>query len=169
MTSTKGIVRASLVAALASMLMGGGTASAQQSHSPFNSPASIRLQFDSPATATTTRTGTIQVTINITVKSAISTPILCQASVVASDATLATQYIETATATASRGTTTATCTVNVPYQWVLGTGGGYAVWYDVYTTSSNGTSLRSTSRLTVTAGSFPANGQTAPHTFNVTL
>ena len=113
MTGIKSIVRASLVAALA-MLIGGGIASAQQSHSPFNSPASIRLQFDSPATATTTRTGTIQVTINITVKSAISTPILCEAQVAASDADYANSYLETTTATASRGTTTATCTVNVP-------------------------------------------------------
>ena len=78
--------------------------------------------------ATTTHSGTVQVTFKIQVKSAAisaSTPIYCEVDVSASDANYANSFYETAVATASRTGSTATCTVNVPYQWLMGTGGGY--------------------------------------------
>ncbi len=179
MTDLRYIAKASLVAAFAGVFVGCGAASAQQmSRSPFN-PAGVKLQFNNSAAAaaSTTHTGTIQVTFNISIKSAIptSTPIYCEADVSASDSGYLDSYYETATATASRNGSTATCTVKIPFGWVMtGTGGGYSVSYGVYSIPANGAvsgmygfGLRSTSRSVVSAAPFPTNGQTVPYSYNI--
>jgi hypothetical protein len=181
MIGSRHIVKTSLVAALASAFVGCGTASAQQSHSPFNA-AGVKLQFNSTAAAaaSTTHTGTIQVTFNITIKSAIptSTPIYCEADLSASDSGYLDFYSEGATATAVRNGNTATCKASIPYQWVMaGSGGGYAVWYYIYAQPTNGNAgnilypsgLRSTSHQIISAAPFPTNGQTVTYSYNVVL
>ncbi len=179
MIGSKRIVKASLLAALASTLAG-GAAFAQQSHPPFN-PAGVKLKFDNsvaPAAAVT-HTGTVQVTFTITIKSTIptSTPIYCTTNVVASDTGGLDNYFEFATATALRTGNTATCKASIPFQWVMSAaGGGYSVQYDIYaqsTTSLSGmlstSALRETSRLAILAAPFPANGQTASYSYNIVL
>ena len=174
-------VKALLVAALASAFVGCGTASAQQSRMPFNA-AGVKLQFNNSAAAaaSTTRTGTIQVTFNITIKSTIptATPIYCSAGVSASDSSYLDSYYESATATAVRNGNTATCKVSIPFQWVMtGTGGGYAVSYDIYAQPTNSnvgyilylSGLRTSSHQPVSAAPFPTNGQTVTYSYNVVL
>lgn len=176
MFGSRHIVKTSLVAALASAFVGCGIASAQQSHSPFANLHGSRLQLANPAaTPPTTRTGTFQVTLNITVKSKITTPILCQIEVYESswngDTTnpAYSYYSEQATATATGSGSAATCTVTIPYQWATYSNGAYSVGYNVYTASANGTILRSTQSGATTGIQIPPDGKVTATSLKVTL
>ena len=175
MIGSRHIVIALLVASVC--VGSAGIAFAQQSRSPFN-PNGVKLQFNNTAATatTTTHSGTIKVTFNIQIKSAAiptTVPIYCEADVSASDANYVSSYSETAVATASRNGSTATCTVNIPYQWLMETGGGYSVGYYVSALPKDVTSyllgLRSTSHQAMSGVPFPANGQVTPYTFNIVL
>jgi hypothetical protein len=80
---------------------------------------------ESPA-ATTTYTGTIEVTVTITLKTALPSgdKVACNVGAVASSESEASPfttiaYDESAISTASVSGSTATCKVNIPYSWVL--------------------------------------------------
>ena len=145
---------------------------------PFNA-AGVKLQFNNSAAAavSTTHTGTVQVTFNITIKSAIptSTPIYCSTNISASDSGYSDYYSEAATAIAVHNGNTATCKASIPFQWVMtGTGRRYAVWYDIYAQPTNSNALylsglRTSSHQPVSAAPFPTNGQTVTHSYNVVL
>ncbi len=91
----------------------------------------VRPAMPSPA-ATTLYSGTFDVTITITVVSAIpeESTILCTANISGTDSTYA-LHGETAVTTAVRSGSTATCTLNVPYAWMLGTTPTYNFGYQV--------------------------------------
>ena len=177
MVNLRRFFKALLVAAYASAFLGCGGASAQVlSRIPLFSP-NMHLQFGSPpAPSTTTHAGTIQVTFNITVKSppppapqGFSMGLWCEADVVASDASYANTYYEAQAAQVliNNSTTTTTCSVSIPYQWSMGHGGGYAVWYSIYQGLSSPS--RVTQRYAISADKFPQDGQTTNYTFNVTF
>lgn len=179
MTSLKHFVKVSLIAAFAASSMGSSIASAQDgvSHpSPFSSLHGLRLQPNTTSAPTTTYSGTAQVTFNVTVKSAITTPILCLAEVYVSsyaNGTTSTSYAsnyytEDATATASRTGNTATCTVNIPYQWSLYSNTYYAVYHEIYSKTADGTIVRSSTSAGIYGISLPKDGKIA-QTINVTF
>jgi len=118
-----------------------------------------------------TYTGTLVMKFNITLKSGIPTDavINCTQNAIVSDP-IGT-YSETKTYKATRTGNTATCSVSIPYSWVLSSGDQqisqtYSVV--VYGTASSALVLREASSYG-TYVDMPANGGTSTRTVNVTL
>jgi hypothetical protein len=80
-----------------------------------------------------THTGTLVFIFNITIVSDIpkTQAIQCSATASAMDSAAAHFYTGTATVTAKRIGSIATCTVKVPYKWALGSGPTYSPLYSV--------------------------------------
>jgi len=83
------------------------------------------VEYVIPEATTTPSTGTIQLTITITLKTPVPTggSVLCSSAIVASSTSLSIgtgiDYVETAAAAAKVTGATATCTVLTPYSWVI--------------------------------------------------
>jgi hypothetical protein len=116
--------------------------------------------------ADTTYTGTIKLVFAITIKSTIPTSdtIKCFAGITATDSTFTRDYLESASVSATRTGNAASCTVSVPYQWVLGASPTFNAGYTI-----SAASLRS-SGLALTSGApVGAVGSTTTVNYNVTL
>jgi hypothetical protein len=118
-----------------------------------------------------TYTGTLVMKFNITLKSGIPTDavINCTQNAIVSDPSGT--YSETKTYKATRTGNTATCSVSIPYSWVLSSGDQqisqtYSVL--VYGTPGSSLVLREASAYG-TYIDMPANGGTSTRTVNVTL
>ena len=120
--------------------------------------------------ATSTYSGTFDVTISITLVTSIPTtqPIGCSAEISGTDATYA-QHDEQANVVATRSGSTATCTLAVPYSWSLGTTPTYTFGYTVTTAASSGTPSRTSSVYSETGATVPAKGTTTKLAAAVTL
>jgi hypothetical protein len=135
------------------------------------------------ASTTTPTTGTVEVTFNFKLVSTFTKGTLldCSAtlsgSVVSETSGTSTYYVESALDAVDISGTSATCTVNIPYSWLLPASssstidsftGGYSV-SSVATTSTTGLRERSSSGSFVSSNKIPASGSTSKFTVNVTL
>jgi hypothetical protein len=134
-------------------------------------PASSAEDADAPAA--TTFTGTINVTLTITLKTAGLTNITCTQSVSVLDGTTApTFFSESNTVAATGSGTTRTCKLSIPYSWVLTSQAsenmstGYAV---VGSTGTTGLPQRTNDRSPLDTRKVPANGTITTLTAAVTL
>jgi hypothetical protein len=130
--------------------------------------------------AATTFTGTFIVKFSIMVKSAIATttPILCQvdASVVDQSTTtlqVANEIEETASLGATRGTGTASCTVTIPYSWLLSFGSTDTVTLS-YILAAEGTGVATSALVRTSAQDIaripvPKTGTTTNESVSATL
>jgi hypothetical protein len=86
-------------------------------------PLGNSAEIADPAATTTTFTGTIEVTIVITLKTALATggQVACtlEADATSSGSSGEVGYVESATHLATVAGSTATCKVNVPFSWLL--------------------------------------------------
>lgn len=135
-------------------------------------------------------TGTIQVTINVTIKSTFTkgSILLCSSMVTATSINLAsttgtgTDWLEDAYTTQTIGGTSATCVVTIPYSWGIPASsatvmnqldGEYSVAVLVpgttASTVSSVTPLRSSTSSFVSTTKMPAAGATSKFTINATL
>jgi hypothetical protein len=142
------------------------------------------------ATTTPAFTGTLEVVVKITLKTALPTggSIGCSTSFVAASfsataPTGANTYEESASAAATVSGTTATCTLKIPYSWVLAApsttvqdslSGSVTVEMYKSVSSTNPSVIltglvRSNSQNVVSASKFPANGTTTVYNINATL
>jgi hypothetical protein len=135
------------------------------------------------AAATAPTTGTIQVTLNITVKSTFPSgttrTILCAADVDAtslSTTAQTTNYTEAAFANATGSGTTYSCTLKIPYSWILPSTfvqrsllGAYTVQVNNSNVSAGPAILRLTESDFVSTSTIPANGATSTYTVAVTI
>ncbi len=123
-----------------------------------------------PQVATTLYTGTFDVTINITIASAIPSAqaIMCNASITATDSTYA-QHDEDASVLAVRTGNTAVCTLVVPYAWALGSTPTYTFGWQLSSTASAGVPQRLSGFYPATGVAVPAKGATTKLTAAVTL
>lgn len=130
-----------LVAAIALGALGGSAiAHAQTANAPFQKKIfgfqdsrtgtfhPLGTNFDplsDPATATTTYSGTIEVTVTVTLKTALpkGDSVACSVDAIASSVSETSAsniaYDEDATSLATVSGSTATCKINIPYSWVL--------------------------------------------------
>lgn len=136
-----------------------------------------------PDTTTPPTTGTFKVTLNITVKSQFPTAttrtIQCNSmfDVIAIDQTdAATTYTESAFKNATGGSGVFTCTLTIPYSWVLPTSTIQKTLTGAYdVTVSNSTATAGPPVLRIATGDFlststiPADGTTSSYTVNVTI
>jgi len=128
-------------------------------------------------------TGTLHVTFNIKLVTAFpkGTLVNCSASLIGSSFSLTAgtgnSYQESGADSVAISGTTATCTVVIPYSWLVtppGTGvtdsfsGSYGVSAAAGNASTGGMS-RSTGSTLFTSTKIPANGTTSVYTVNVTL
>jgi hypothetical protein len=135
------------------------------------------------ASTTAPITGTLKVVLNITVKSAWPTGttrmIICDSDffVTAVTATgTATSYTESSFRYATGSGTAFTCTMTIPYSWVIPTtaiskslAGSYGVSVDNTATAAGPPELRLAGGDVVSTTTLPANGVTTTYTFNVTI
>ncbi len=140
-----------------------------------------------PEATTAPLTGTFEVTITITLKTAVPTggSVICTTSLVASQTSettgTSTTYDEEAVSVAKVTGTTATCTVNTPYSWAFGAktateletlAGSYTVSIEpAPSTTINYASVfgRSSTSDFVDATTFPATGAITKYAINATL
>jgi hypothetical protein len=139
-----------------------------------------------PEAATAPLTGTIELTIAITLKTPLPTggKVACSSVVAATSINLATSqvisYDETATVLATVSGATASCTVNIPYSWGIPPAastiqtsltGAYSV--DMAGTVATGSITpalsRSSSSEFLSSKTIPATGTISKFTVNVTL
>jgi hypothetical protein len=135
---------------------------------PATGQFSLRAPPVAPEAALTTYSGTIVLVFTITIVSAIPTTdqIQCSGGVDASDSSFANNFDEQASVAATRSGTTASCTVKIPYKWMLGSGPTYTPSYTVGTVTTN---ARSSAYFTLASRPVPASGTTTTLKFEVTL
>jgi hypothetical protein len=135
------------------------------------------------ATTTPATTGTIQVTLSITVKSTFpsgtSRTILCGIDVDVTGMTATggmTNYMEAANANATGSGATYTCTLKIPYSWIIPTTAIQKSLLGTYTVQVNNSALSAgPAVLRLSEGTFlstttiPANGATSTYTVAVTI
>jgi hypothetical protein len=135
------------------------------------------------ASTTAPTTGTLKVVLNITVKSAWPTGttriLMCSSdfSVTALTAPSgATSYSEGSFRYATGSGTAFTCTMTIPYSWVIPTTavsrslvGSYEVSVENTAAAAGPPILRLNGGDVVSATTLPANGATTTYTFNVTI
>jgi hypothetical protein len=187
-----------VVAALAAAQLGvalGQAATTTKTTAP--SSSGISLSFDAPhgqlsasgftlrphpltASPTSSVTGTVSltITINLASKVAHDTQIPCGAIIIGGEADLSTPIVDGGIDTASSvaavdwKTKTATCTVNIPYEWTLITdpsaGEGLFIGFAAAEVGRGDTTLRSTIQI---GGPLPlpASGTTTTLAFTTTL
>ncbi len=143
-----------------------------------------------PEATTAPLTGTIQLTINVTIKSTFTkgSILLCSSMVTATSINMAsttgtgTDWLEDAYSTQTLGGTSATCAVSIPYSWGVPAAsstvineldGEYTVAVmapgTTTTTLSGVTPLRSSTSSFVSTTKMPATGATTKFTVNATL
>src|SRR5215469_902845 len=126
--------------------------------------------------ATSTFAGKFVFNFTITISSTISTSvkIACAANATLEDLAPANVILESAEVTATRSSSTAACTVNIPYSWKLGSAPADKVTltYQIAApVEATGTSLLPSrvSEQTVGIISVPANGTTTTETITATI
>jgi hypothetical protein len=143
----------------------------------FHPVTRIEPEASSPAT-----TGTIQVTLTITLKTALPKGgnIVCGADLTAMSMNLTagtvSDWSEMANSAATTGGSTATCTVNVPYSWVIPAKSSTVTnsVTGTYSVTMNNASGASPSLIRFSSGTFlsgviPTSGSTSKYTVGVTL
>jgi hypothetical protein len=124
--------------------------------------------------AATPTTGTFEFTFDITISSTIdtSTQIACGAILTVGGDTITPSITESQNANATRSSSTATCTVDIPYSWNLGNPTTdkisivYAIEAPAYT---NGTVPYRASQQRLADIAVPKTGTTTPETIAVTI
>ena len=123
--------------------------------------------------ALTTFTGTINVTLTITLKTTAITNVTCSEEVSVIDAiTSSPRFFAEGDSVAATGTgTTRTCTLSIPYSWALATqpNDTMSTSYVVAGTKGTGLPTRSSTLSPLDTRSVPANGTTTTLTAAVTL
>jgi hypothetical protein len=122
----------------------------------------------------TTFTGTITVTLTVTLKTPGLTNVTCQASTSVLDnaQTSPRDYNENASAAATGSGTTRTCKVTIPYAWGLATQSSDTMTTNYFVNGNTGTLggvSRSSSIFPLDSRKVPANGATTALTAAVTL
>ena len=122
----------------------------------------------------TTYTGTINVTITITVKSTGLTNFTCMAGTTVADNVLSgapTSYSEGDTVAATGSGNTRTCALKIPYSWALATQSSdtMSTNYTVEGMASTGLPIRNASRFPLDTRHVPSNGTVTNLTAAVTL
>jgi hypothetical protein len=183
------------------MLAGSPSSAAQSGNA--NSPHKKILGYQNPetgefeplvraipdASSTTPTTGTVEVTLTITVKTPLPKggAIICGADLTAiseNKATFAYAYCyEQGYTTATVSGSTATCTVNVPYSWVVPAAssaiqnsvtGTYSVQMDSASTGTTASTVDPTGTVRYSSGAFlngaiPTTGSTSKYSVSVVL
>jgi hypothetical protein len=113
--------------------------------------------------ALTTFTGTINLTITVTVKTTGITNVICTMGVSVADSSFARSFIESDTVAATGTGTTRTCKLSIPYSWALATQSTDTMTTDYAVTgaaSTTGTTppIRSTSLSSYDTRKVPASG-----------
>lgn len=141
------------------------------------------------ASSTTPTTGTVEVTLTITLKTALpkNGSVNCGANLTAmseNETTFAYAYwYEQAYTIATVSGSTATCTVNVPYSWVIPAAsstvknsvtGMYAVQMNSASTGTTGSTVDPTGTVRYSSGGFlsgaiPATGSTSKYSLSVVI
>ena len=127
---------------------------------------------DVDAPAATTFTGTINVTLTITLKTTGLATVSCSQGVSVIDGTTAPVFYSESDSVAATGSgTTRTCKLSIPYAWSLTTQGSdtMSTTYTVIGIGSTGTSQRSSTMSPLDTRKVPANGTITNLTANVTL
>ena|ERR1700681_3742988 len=123
--------------------------------------------------ALTTFTGTINLTITVTLKTTTLTNVTCSESVFVFDAaTTSPRYFSEGNSVAATGTgNTRTCTLSIPYSWALATqpNDTMTTGYTVGGAKGTGLPIRSSTLSPLDTRSVPANGTTTALTAAVTL
>jgi hypothetical protein len=135
------------------------------------------------ATTTPATAGTIQLTLTITVKSTFPSgttrTIVCGIGVDVTGMTASggmTSYMEAANANATGSGTAYTCTLKIPYSWIIPTTviqksllGSYTVQVNNSTMSAGPAVLRLSEGTFLSTPTIPANGATSTYTVAVTI
>jgi len=125
------------------------------------------------AYALTTFTGTITVTLSITLKTTGLTNITCSEEVSVLDAVTTSPrfFAESDTVVATGTGATRTCKLSIPYAWALATqaSDNMSTGYSVFGITSTGPPQRSSSLSPLDTRKVPANGATTALTAAVTL
>lgn len=136
-------------------------------------PVPLATEDDVEPAALTTFTGTITVTLNITVKSTGLSNFLCTADVFVLDALTTTprDYVETVGAVASGSGTTRTCKLTLPYAWGLLTQSSDSMTTSYFVTATGTTvgTERSSGLSPLDTRKVPASGATTALTAAVTI
>lgn len=124
--------------------------------------------------AGTVFTGTVSVTITVTLKTTTITTVTCGITTSTNDAvtTVPTFYEETNSVTATGTGTTRTCKLSIPYAWSLATQSTdtMSTSYTIFGgTTTTGPATRSATRSPLDTRKVPANGATTTLTAAVTL
>jgi hypothetical protein len=193
---------AAIAALTLGVMLAGSPSSAAQSGNA-NSPHKKILGYQNPetgefeplvraipdASSTTPTTGTVEVTLTITVKTPLPKggAIICGADLTAiseNKATFAYAYwYEQGYTTATVSGSTATCTVNVPYSWVVPAAssaiqnsvtGTYSVQMDSASTGTTASTVDPTGTVRYSSGAFlngaiPTTGSTSKYSVSVVL
>ena len=122
----------------------------------------------------TTETGTIKVTLTITVKTTSLTNFTCTANTFVMDNLTGNPvtYTESNTVAATGSGSTRTCTLKIPYSWALATSSSdtMSTSYTVEgTTGTSGLPQRTASRSPLDARRVPSNGTTTTLSAAVTI
>ena len=140
----------------------------------FHSLAQMTPQDEEPATSTFA--GKFVFNFTITISSTISTSvkIACAANATLEDVATTNFILESAEVTATRSGSTATCTVNIPYSWKLGSAptDKVTLTYQISApVEATGTAVLPSriSQQTVGVISVPANGATTTETVTATI
>jgi hypothetical protein len=122
--------------------------------------------------ALTTFTGTINVTLTVTLKTTAITNVTCSEEVSVIDGTSSPRFFAESNSVAATGTgNTRTCTLSIPYSWALATQPNdmMSTSYVVAGTKGTGLPTRSSTLSPLDTRSVPANGTTTSLTAAVTL
>ena len=124
------------------------------------------------ANALTTFTGTINVTITVTLKTTVLTNITCSEEVSVLDGTSSPRFFAESNSVAATGTgNTRTCNLSIPYSWGLTTQASdmMSTSYSVVGTKGTGLPQRTSTLSPLDTRKVPANGTTTALTAAVTL
>ena len=151
-------------------------ASAQQAPTRGGSPAWLQAApagtFVDPNVATSTFTGTFVLNFTVTIKSIVpgAFPIHCTATMTAIDAS-SLVYSETKIVAATRTSNTATCSISVPYSWILASTGTAMVQtnYQVGTEGTGSSLVYRMATGTLPSVVLPANTTTLTRSVAVTI
>ena len=133
-------------------------------------PAPATDGADTPAA--TTFTGTVNVTLTITLKTAGLTNVSCSQSTSVVDGTTAPVFYSESNSVAATGSgTTRTCKLSIPYAWSLNSqaSDNMTTSYSVVGTATTVLTQRSSTMSPLDTRKVPANGSIVNLTANVTL
>ena len=122
--------------------------------------------------ALTTFTGTVNVTITVTLKTTAITNVTCSQELSVVDGTSSPRFFAESNSVAGTGTgTMRTCNLSIPYSWGLATQPSdmMTTSYSVVGTKGTGLPMRSSTLSPLDTRSVPANGTTTNLTAAVTL